>query len=738
MNRFPAARLVVALIAAVALPSLPARAVAAEEVDQANVVDTGQRNYASTLGQTFTVGKSGRLTSVDIWTENLRGVGPLTVQIRPLNGEVPGTTVLASATVTTNQYGGRVRFAQNPWVIAGERYALVLTIAGDQGWFSFTGDGTTYPAGRLWSIIDGSATNWTARDRDDYDLVFRTYVDRTPDALPPATVVDVAGTAGGSGWLRGSPTLSATAADTESGVAETRCWVNVASAPVFTTAGSQACTGPVPDGAYTIYGASRDRWGNTETPAGRQFKIDTQPPSTTVNGIESWSTAPPAVTFTVTDATSGPGTVRYSVGANPGAPATTYDPASPPVLGDGDRIRWTASDVAGNTADGISDTVRVDSVAPTTTASGVSAGWTTTAQPVTLTATDATSGVATIRYTLCDGAPDTVYDPADKPALADGQRIRFQAVDVAGNVEAVQTSAEAHVDGAVPETTLETSIAAFTADAAPAIAFSTTAPGAGFECALDGAELSSCTSPFVPAGRLSDGPHTFAVRAVSRAGVLDPTPATAGFVVDTAAPAAPTFTEQPDATTADTTARFAYAAEQNATLRCAVDDGPAADCADTLVLEQVAVGPHTLRVTARDRAGNESVAATVAWTVTQVIAAPTPTPTATPGPPLAAQALSFTLAGKGRQLLLSKKRVPFLVDCGGVACSVTVAAEIRVKSRRFKLRRSKPLCPPARRRAWTSSRPTRCAPRSAGSSASAAPRRPCATRSRRPGPPGHA
>ena len=463
-------------------------------------------------------------------------------------------------------------------------------------------------------------------------------------------------------------------------------------------------------------------------------------------------------------------TVRYSVGANPGTPATTYNPASPPVLGNGDRIRWTATDVAGNVADGISNAVRIDSVAPTTTASGVSPDWTRTAQPVTLTATDATSGVAAIRYTLGngapdtvydpankpvlangqrlrfaatdvagnaeavketavakvdgdapattvsgispgytavprpvtlaatdalsgvavirytlgDGAPDTVYDPANKPALADGQRIRFQAVDVAGNVEAVQTSAAAHVDGAVPETTLETSIAAFTADAAPAIAFSTTAPDARFECALDGAGFRPCTSPFVPAGALADGPHTFAVRAVSRAEVLDPTPATAGFVVDTAAPAAPTLTQQPDATTTDTTARFAFTAEQNATLRCAVDGGPAADCAATLVLEQLAVGPHTLRVTARDRAGNESVAATVAWTVTQVVPAPTATPTP-PGPPLTAQSLSFTLAGKGRQLLLSKKRVPFLVDCGGVACSVTVAAEIRVKGRRFKL-----------------------------------------------------
>ena len=118
-----------------------------------------------------------------------------------------------------------------------------------------------------------------------------------------------------------------------------------------------------------------------------------------------------------------------------------------------------------------------------------------------------------------------------------------------------------------------------------------------------------------------------------------------------------------------------------------MDAAPAAGCAATLDLGPLALGAHTLRVTARDRAGNESEPTTVEWTVTQLAAAPAPSPTPTPAPTptLTAKALTFTLAGKGRQLLLSKQQVPVVVNCGGVACSITVAAEIRVKGKRLKL-----------------------------------------------------
>lgn len=65
--------------------------------------------------------------------------------------------------------------------------------------------------------------------------------------------------------------------------------------------------------------------------------------------------------------------------------------------------------------------------------------------------------------------------------------------------------------------------------------FSATSAGATFECSLDAAAFSACTSPQSYSG-LGDGSHTFAVRAIDTLGNLDQTPATHAWTVDTTPP----------------------------------------------------------------------------------------------------------------------------------------------------------------------------------------------------------
>ncbi len=65
---------------------------------------------------------------------------------------------------------------------------------------------------------------------------------------------------------------------------------------------------------------------------------------------------------------------------------------------------------------------------------------------VTLTASDAgPSGLDTTTYEIvsASGTPGATktYDPANKPVLGHGEKIRYRSVDAAGNVEADQTSA---------------------------------------------------------------------------------------------------------------------------------------------------------------------------------------------------------------------------------------------------------------------------------------------------------
>jgi hypothetical protein len=61
--------------------------------------------------------------------------------------------------------------------------------------------------------------------------------------------------------------------------------------------------------------------------------------------------------------------------------------------------------------------------------------------------------------------------------------------------------------------------------------FSSTEPGASFECRLDRGRYRSCSSPQLYLVKATTGfrKHTFAVRARNSAGTVDPTPATRSF-----------------------------------------------------------------------------------------------------------------------------------------------------------------------------------------------------------------
>ena len=78
--------------------------------------------------------------------------------------------------------------------------------------------------------------------------------------------------------------------------------------------------------------------------------------------------------------------------------------------------------------------------------------------------------------------------------------------------------------------------------------FSSPATKSTFECSLDGATFSACTSPKEYSG-LSNGEHTFRVRAVSADAIADTTPASRTWtVVDTASPKVSSATPANNAT----------------------------------------------------------------------------------------------------------------------------------------------------------------------------------------------
>lgn len=84
-----------------------------------------------------------------------------------------------------------------------------------------------------------------------------------------------------------------------------------------------------------------------------------------------------------------------------------------------------------------------------------------------------------------------------------------------------------------PETRLTWAPLAWTNRTSEKVAFSSTTPGATFQCQVDGAPYAGCASPLSLA--VGNGPHTVNVQALYTSGVTytDPTPATTTFSVST-------------------------------------------------------------------------------------------------------------------------------------------------------------------------------------------------------------
>jgi hypothetical protein len=160
---------------------------------------------------------------------------------------------------------------------------------------------------------------------------------------------------------------------------------------------------------------------------------------------------------------------------------------------------------------------------------------------------------ATAPYVKFEGSLDGgLWEPIASPktysGLADGEHtFRVRAVDGGGSVFA-ESSRSWTVDTTQPPDTSITSGPSGSVSATSAsFGFSSSEPASTFECSLDGATFSACTSP-KEYSALANGEHTFQVRAIGTGGT-DPTPASRTWtVVDTASPKVTSTTPPANAT----------------------------------------------------------------------------------------------------------------------------------------------------------------------------------------------
>ena len=438
-------------------------------------------------------------------------------------------------------------------------------------------------------------------------------VDTTAPNLSPAVS---SGTQGANGWYISAVTVSANAGDAASGVARVEHkvdggeWQDGATVTVSS------------DGVHTVKFKAVDNAGNTTTKT-LTVKVDTTAPSLTVNipppdGQNGWFITNPQVKANGSDIASGIDVVQCRVdGGGWQAPPIT-------VGGDGTHtVECQAVDNAGNTA-AWSDTVKIDTTAPTATVSVSGTmgfnNWYVTAPTIDANASDAVSGVAAVQYRLDGGA----WQDGDNVILGDGvHTIQFRVTDNAGNT--FTTSGQAvKVDTTAPS--LNPSIPSpdgqngwfVTYPQVDASGSDTVSGLAWVACRVDGGEWQT-----PPVSVTGDGTHTVDCQAVDNAGN---TAAWSDTVkVDTTVPVLTPSEPAPDGqngwyvTEPQIDASGSDATSGLALLQCRVDGGEW----QTPPVSVTGDGTHTVDCQAVDNAGN-----TATWSDT--VKVDTTAPTANP------------------------------------------------------------------------------------------------------------
>ncbi|WP_350275674.1 PxKF domain-containing protein [Kribbella sp. HUAS MG21] len=287
---------------------------------------------------------------------------------------------------------------------------------GGSGIASCVADGTS-PASTSKTVsaeTDGTVVGGTATDNAGNKATRSVTVKL--DETVPSVVASKDRASNAAGWYDADVTVSFACADALSGVA------SCPAPKVLTEGANQSATGSGTDNA-----------GNTESASVVGVNVDKTPPVLTGSVPAGWHTGDVTVSWTCTDALSGP----------------AAQPADTKVTGEGANLTSTATclDEAGNTTTKTITGIQIDRTAPITGITGASNDWTNGSVTVTLAATDGLSGVSSTSYTVDGGE---LMSGTTFTLAAEGEHvITFFSKDKAGNVEDVRT-ARVKIDKSAP------------------------------------------------------------------------------------------------------------------------------------------------------------------------------------------------------------------------------------------------------------------------------------------------
>ncbi len=131
------------------------------------------------------------------------------------------------------------------------------------------------------------------------------------------------------------------------------------------------------------------------------------------------------------------------------------------------------------------------------------------------------------------GAYKPCSPPYTTPALSNGSHVFYlRAIDAPGNESQIVWRSFT-VDTQPPQTTITAGPSGSTADATPTFSFTSSESGSTFRCRFDSQPFAACSASasHTPSTPLSNGGHSFEVRAIDKASNADPTPAKRTFTV---------------------------------------------------------------------------------------------------------------------------------------------------------------------------------------------------------------
>ena len=311
-------------------------------------------------------------------------------------------------------------------------------------------DLTTAPSGTkyLLSVLDPDNL---VSESDETNNVQALAVPETP----PHTTDSLTGTLGSNSWYTSSVTVTLLASDAGAGVASTQCSLD-RGATWFTYAGPFTVSA---QGTTALEFYSVDKVGNQETIEWDTFNIDSVSPQTVDSltgtlGNNGWYKSNVRISLSSSDATSGVAKTTYSL--DQGQTWKLYTIPFVVRAQGTTTVEYYSTDYAGNKESIEWQNVGIDNVKPQTTLQVTGAelnnGWWTSATVVSFSATDASSGVSGIFYSLNKGKTWIQYTG---PLYIDAQGktpVKFYSVDNAGNQEKAQ-SYSLQIDMLAPHTT---------------------------------------------------------------------------------------------------------------------------------------------------------------------------------------------------------------------------------------------------------------------------------------------